>query len=189
MRITDDDEPPPPVSAVVTLVLTPDTIDENGGVSTVTASVSPASEESFSVTVSAIADAPAAAGDFEVSGTVLSFAANATQSTGEVTVTAIDNDEDAPDKTVTVSGSVSLTGVADPSHVTLTITDDDDEPPPPVSAVVTLVLTPDTIDENGGVSTVTASVSPASEESFSVTVSAVADAPAAAGDFEVSGRC
>ena len=187
LRITDDDEPPPPVSAVVTLVLTPDTIDENGGVSTVTASVSPASEESFSVTVSAIADAPAAAGDFEVSGTVLSFAANATQSTGEVTVTAIDNDEDAPDKTVTVSGSVSLTGVADPSHVTLTITDDDDEPPPPVSAVVTLVLTPDTIDENGGVSTVTASVSPASEESFSVTVSAVADAPAAAGDFEVSG--
>ena len=188
LTIIDDDEPPPPVSAVVTLVLTPDTIAENGGVSTVTATVSPASEEPFSVTVSAVADAPAAAGDFEVSGTVLSFAANATQSTGEVTVTAFDNDEDAPDKTVTVSGSVSLTGVVEPSHVTLTIIDDDDQPPPPPEpAVVTLVLTPDTIDENGGVSTVTATVSPASEEPFNVTVAAVADAPAVAGDFELSG--
>ena len=186
LTIIDDDEPPPPVSAVVTLVLTPDTIAENGGVSVVTATVSPASEEPFGVTVSALADAPAAAGDFELRGTVLSFAANATQSTGEVTVTAIDNDEDAPDKTVTVSGTVSLAGVVEPSHVTLTIIDDD-EPPPPVSAVVTLVLTPDTIDENGGVSTVTATVSPASEEPFGVTVSALADAPAAAGDFELRG--
>ena len=186
LTITDDDEPPPPVPAVVTLVLTPDTIDENGGASAVTATVSPASEEPFRVTVSAVADAPAAAGDFELSGTVLSFAANATDSTGEVTVTAFDNDQDAPDKTVTVSGTVSLTGVVEPSHVTLTITDDD-EPPPPVPAVVTLVLTPDTIDENGGASAVTATVSPASEEPFNVTVSAIADAPAAVGDFELSG--
>ena len=125
LTIIDDDEPPPPVSAVVTLVLTPDTIDENGGVSVVTATVSPASEEPFGVTVSALADAPAAAGDFEVRGTVLSFAANATQSTGEVTVTAFDNDEDAPDKTVTVAATVSLTGVVEPSEVRLTITDDD----------------------------------------------------------------
>ena len=186
LTIIDDDEPPPPEPAVVTLVLTPDRIDENRGASTVTATVSPASEEAFRVTVSAVANAPAIAGDFELSGTVLSFAANATDSTGEVTVTAFDNDQDAPDKTVTVSGTVSLTGVVEPSHVTLTITDDD-EPPPPVPAVVTLVLTPDTIAENRGASAVTATVSPASEEAFRVTVSAVADAPAAAGDFELSG--
>ena len=186
LTITDDDEPPPPVPAVVTLVLTPDTVAENRGESVVTATVSPASEAPFRVTVSAVADAPAAAGDFELSGTVLSFAANATDSTGEVTVTAFDNDQDAPDKTVTVSGTVSLTGVVEPSHVTLTITDDD-EPPPPVPAVVTLVLTPDTIAENRGESVVTATVSPASEAPFRVTVSAVADAPAAAGDFELSG--
>ncbi len=171
---------------MVTLVLTPDRIDENRGASTVTATVSPASEEAFRVTVSAVADAPAVAGDFELSGTVLRFAANATQSTGQVTVTAFDNNVDAPNKTVTVSGTVSLTGVVEPSSVTLTIIDDD-EPPPPEPAVVTLVLTPDRIDENRGASTVTANVSPASEEAFRVTVSAVADAPAVAGDFELSG--
>ncbi len=186
LTIIDDDEPPPPEPAVVTLVLTPDRIDENRGASTVTATVSPASEEAFRVTVSAVADAPAVAGDFELSGTVLRFAANASESTGQVTVTAFDNNVDAPNKTVTVSGTVSLTGVVEPSHVTLTIIDDD-EPPPPEPAVVTLVLTPDRIDENRGASTVTATVSPASEEAFRVTVSAVADAPAVAGDFELSG--
>ena len=48
------------------------------------------------------------AGDFTLAGATLSFAADATASTGEVTITAVDNDEDAPDKTVTVSGVVSL---------------------------------------------------------------------------------
>ena len=47
-------------------------------------------------------------------------------STGEVTITAVDNDVDAPDKTVTVSGAVSLDGVTAPANVTVTITDDDE---------------------------------------------------------------
>ena len=57
------------------------------------------------------------AGDFALAGATLSFAADATASTGEVTITAVDNDEDAPDKTVTVSGVVSLDGVAAPADV------------------------------------------------------------------------
>ena len=72
--------------------------------STVTATASPASAEAFTVTVSAAAVDPAVAGDFTLGGATLSFAADATTSTGEVTITAVDNDVDAPDKTVTVSG-------------------------------------------------------------------------------------
>ena len=84
---------------MVTLVLNPDSIGENGGVSRVTATVSPASAEAFTVTVSATAVDPAVAGDFTLAGATLSFAAEATMSTGEVTITAVDNDQDAPDKT------------------------------------------------------------------------------------------
>ena len=93
---------------MVTLMLTPQMISENGGVSTVTATVSPASSEAFTVTVSTSAVSPAVAGDFMLTGTTLSFAANATKSTGGVTITAVDNAVDSPDKMVRVSGTVSL---------------------------------------------------------------------------------
>ena len=122
VTIEDDDEAP-----VVTLVLNPDSIAENGGVSTVTATVSPASSEAFTVTVSATAVDPALAGDFTLAGATLSFAAEATGSTGEVTITAVDNDEDAPDKTLTVSATVSADGVTAPADATLTITTTTDD--------------------------------------------------------------
>ena len=180
LTITDDEVAEGPA---VTLVLTPALVGENGGVSTVTATVSPASSEAFTVTVAAAAVAPAVSGDFTLSGATLNFAADATDSTGEVTITAVDNDEDAPDKTVTVSGTVSLEGVTAPPDATLTITDDEVAEGP----AVTLVLTPALVGENGGVSTVTATVSPASSEAFTVTVAAAAVAPAVSGDFTLSG--
>ena len=186
VTITDDDEPVVAETPVLTLVLTPASIGENGGVSRVTATASPASAEAFTVTVSAVAVDPAVAGDFTLGGATLSFAADATASTGEVTITAVDNDEDAPDKTVTVSGSVSLDGVDAPANVALTIADDD-EPVVAETPVLTLVLTPASIGENGGVSRVTATASPASAEAFTVTVSAVAVDPALAGDFTLAG--
>ena len=183
LTIVDDDEPGVPETPVVTLVLTPASIGENGGVGRVTATASPASAEAFTVTVSAVAVDPAVAGDFTLAGATLSFAADATMSTGEVTITAVDNDEDAPDKMVTVSGSVSLDGVTAPADVSLTIVDDDE----PETPVVTLVLTPASIGENGGEGRVTATASPASAEAFTVTVSAVAVDPAVAGDFTLAG--
>ena len=192
--ITDDEEqptdPPETESPVITLMLTPQMISENGGVSTVTATVSPASSEAFTVTVSASAVSPAVAGDFMLAGTTLSFAANATESTGEVTITAVDNAVDAPDKMVKVSGTVSLSGADAPVDVTLIITDDEEQPTDPPETetpVITLMLTPQMISENGGVSTVTATVSPASSEAFTVTVSASAVSPAVAGDFMMTG--
>ena len=197
--ITDDEvqtpddppvDPPKTETSVVTLLLTPQMISEDGGVSTVTAIVSPSSPEAFTVTVSASAVSPAVAGDFNMAGTTLSFAANATKSTGAVTLTAVDNAVDAPDKMVRVSGTVSLSEVNAPTDVTLIITDDEEQPTDPPKTetpVVTLLLTPQMISENDGVSTVTAMVSPASSEAFTVKVSAAAVSPAVAGDFNMAG--
>ena len=184
VTITDDDDAEPPA---ITLVLTPASIGENAGVSTVTATVTPASSEAFAVTVSAEAVDPAVADDFTLSGATLMFAADATESTGEVTIAAVDNDEDAPDKTVTVSGTVSLEGVTAPPDATLTITDDDVTEPPVDMPALALVLSPASIGENAGVSTVTATVTPASSEAFTVTVAAAAVEPAVAGDFTLGG--
>ena len=71
--------------------------------------------------------APAVAADFTLSdNTALTIAAGSTTSTGEVTITAVDNDVDAPDKSVTVSATAASTQVVTaPSSVTLTITDDE----------------------------------------------------------------
>ena len=117
---------PPATNA--TLVLTPAAISENAGVSTVTATLNRTTSAATTITVSAAAVAPAVSGDFTLSSTqTLTIAANATTSTGTVTITASDNSMDAPNKSVTVSGTA--TGeVGNPSDVTLTIEDDDDPP-------------------------------------------------------------
>ena len=71
-----------PEMPVVTLVLDPDSIAEDG-VSTVTATVAPAADAAFEIEVSAAADAGNNADVFELSTNVtLQFAANETASTG-----------------------------------------------------------------------------------------------------------
>ncbi len=70
--------------------------------------------------------APAVSGDFALSSaTTLTIPAGQTASTGTVTIAANDNDVDAADKTVTVSGTAAGDIVEDPSDVTLTLEDDD----------------------------------------------------------------
>ncbi len=168
----------------VELVLTPSSIDEDGGESVVTARVAEASMTAFTVEVAVAPVAPATADDFTVSSnTVLSFAANATESTGEVTITAVDNGEIEDDLEVTVSGAVTGTSdVLEPMDETLTIRDDDRSEP----GNVELVLTPGSIDENGGESVVTARVAEASMTAFTVEVAVAPVAPATADDFTVS---
>ena len=83
----------------------------------------------MTITVSATTVAPAVREDFTLSpARTLTIAANETTSTGLVTIMARDNADDAPDKSVTVSGTAddAADTVADPVSVTLTITDDDD---------------------------------------------------------------
>ena len=184
LTIADDDEPAV-MPLVVTLLLAPASIGEDGGMASVTASVAPASAEAFTVTVSALAVEPGSSSDFTLDGATLSFAADATESTGGVTITAVDNEVDAPDKSVTVSGAVSLEGVTAPAAVTLTIADDDE--PAVMPLVVTLLLTPASIGEDGGMASVTASVAPAASEAFTVTVSALAVEPGSSSDFTLDG--
>ena len=145
----------------VTLVLTPAQIQESGGqpVSRVTATLSHASATPTTVVVSMTAVTPARAADFEPSANLeLTVPANTTASTGTVTLTAVDNDTDAPDKRVTVSATASNPlGIVEPGDAVLTIADD--EPPP----TVTLTLSQASIGEDGGTATVTARALPSVE--------------------------
>ena len=129
--------------------------------------------------MAAAAGANAAAGDFTLStAATLTFAANATTSAGLVTVTAVNNPVDAPDKSVTVSGTASdsLGLTNDPPNVTLTLTDDEAAPG------ATLSLNPASVTENGGSSTVSATLSHPSSQPSTVTVTAVPGAYAAGTD-------
>ena len=146
--------------------------------STVTASLSHPSSEATTVTVSAAAVSPAVTGDFTLSGNrVLTIPAGQTRSTGTVTVTANDNNVDAPDKNVTVSAAAANTqGIAgDPPDLTLMIRDDEATPK------VTLVLGASSIDEDAGSTTVKATIPYPSSHETVVTITA------APGDFTVSG--
>ena len=120
----------PSQTPTVTLSLDPGSISE-GGTSTVTATLSPSPAVDTTVTVSAAPVAPATADDdyFTLSGTTLTFAADATTSTGTVTIKAKDNDIANEARKVTVSGT-SATAV-DPADVILTITDNDQGPATP----------------------------------------------------------
>ncbi len=177
LTITDDDLAP-----TVTLRLSPPSISENAGVTTVTATLNRASVEETSITVSVLPDAPAQASDLVLSGnTILTIAAGETTSTGTVTITAVNNETDAPDKTVQVQGVVlGALGMANPAAATLIITDDDG------AASVTLYLSPPSISENAGRTTVTATLSRPSGAVTSIDVSALPDAPAQASDLMMS---
>ena len=110
----------------VTLHLSDSEVAEGASAVTVTATASPASATAFTVTVSASAVDPATDDDFELSSNrVLSFDANATDSTGTVTIAPVDDGDPEPNQVVTVSGSASIADVIDPGDVTLTIRDDD----------------------------------------------------------------
>ena len=124
LRIIKDEAVP------VTLKLTPDSIGEKGGISTVTANLERASNAVTTVVVSAEAISPAVPGDFTLSANrTLRIAAGERSSSGEVTIGAVDNILDVSDKMVTVSGTAeNINGVTPPSAVTLRIVDDDASP-------------------------------------------------------------
>ena len=177
VEITDDDASP-----TVTLSLSDASIAEDGGVTTVTAGLSHASSVATTITVSARPVFPAGASDYNLSAhKVLTIAAGQTASTGTVTVTGVDNDVDAADRTVRVRGAAGNTvGASGPADVILTLEDDDASP------TVTLSLSDASIAEDGGVTRVTASLSHTSGVLTTVTVSVSPDSPAVAGDYGIS---
>ncbi len=177
LTLTDDDAAPG-----VTLLLSSSSIAENAGVATVTATLDGTSSAATTITVSAAAVSPAVAADFSLSSaTTLTIVANATTSTGTVTITANDNDTDSPDRTVTVTATVANDqGAGSVTGATLTLTDDDAAPG------VTLAVSPASISENGGVATVSATLSHPSSAATTITVSAAPGTNAVAGDYTLS---
>ena len=179
VTIGDDDEPP-----AVTLVLDPDTIDEDGGKSTVTATLDKASIEDIEITVSASPVSPAVAADITLStNKVLTIEAGDTTSSGTVTITANNNDVGVGDQRVTVSGAaVSDAALTPPQEVTLTITEDD-----AVATTVTLTASPSSVAEDATGSDrtvkVTAALDGARDEATPVAVSVTGGTAVAGTDY------
>ena len=140
LTVTIEDNEPEPL---VTLVLTPDSIREDGGATTVTATLDSPSTAVTTITVAASPVAPAVEGDFRLIGSQLTISIGETASTGSVTIEAVDNEVEAPNKRVTVSATTeNVLGVRDPADRTLTITDNEFP-----STAVTLSVLPSEIGE------------------------------------------
>ena len=149
----------------VGLTMSPYWLAENGGVSTVTATLHRPSSADTIVAVSAL---PADAVSMNKNGT-LTIPAGRTVSVGTVTITGIDNDDQVGDSIVTISATganTSSLGVIDPEPVALMIADDETTP------VVTLSLSPSEIAEHEGWTFVTAMLDSRSSADTIVSVSA-----------------
>ena len=168
----------------VSLVLSSSSISEDGGVATVTAALNKVVPGAVMVRVSAtaVSESGAVDDDFMLSAArMLTITAGAMSSTGTVTVRAVNNAVDSPNKRVTISGIASgITPTPETVSVTLTLADDDPTPR------ATLVLSPSLISESGGVSTVTATLNRESSAEVTLMVSAAPGAGAAVGDFGLS---
>ena len=173
------------VAPTVTLVLANNSIRESDDtgvtgdqhVTTVTARLNHPSSDETTVTLTP------AASDFTLSaGGVLTIAAFATESSGSVTLTAVDDNTDAPDKSLTLYASaVSSWRIVQPAGIALAIVDD--EPPP----TVTLALTDDSIAETGAATMVSATLSHPSSNETAIMVSAAAVSPAVDTDYSLAG--
>ena len=117
----------------VTLAVTPASVGENNGQSTVTASLNTLVESDVKVTVTTAAAVGAESDDFTQAGTILTIPAGQKDSTGTVTINAVDDDVDGPDKNLVVKGTVEMVGMEQsgivwfPYDESLTIQDDDEE--------------------------------------------------------------
>ena len=148
LTIADDEDAPE-----FTLILTPASISESGGTSIVTGTLDTPIAQALTGTLETFldpnADPPVVVDDYVISGS-LTFAAQSTQSTGTLTVTAVDNRVDTDDKLLYLEWIPDL-GYVKSGEAALIIEDDDAAP------VLELSVNPETIAEAGGTSTVTVS--------------------------------
>ena len=176
VTIEDDDSPPR-----ITLILSPNRISENQGLTTITATLNQASSEETTVTISADPISPARASDYTLSiNTTLTIPAGQINSTGEVTITSINDDTFGPPEKEVIISAISSSNAEDPDNVTLIIEDDDEEP------TVTLELSAYRISEDDESTTVTASLNQSSTEVTEITITADPVSPATANDFTLS---
>jgi hypothetical protein len=154
VTITDDDLQAQPN---VTLSASPAALSEAtvGTTSTITATLSEASSVDITVAI-AFTGTATITSDFTASGSSIVIPAGST--TGTITLTAVNDPADEADSETiiaTISSLTGTTGTGTGQNTTVTIADDDAT----VVPNVTLSATPLTIDEAGGKSTVTATLS------------------------------
>ena len=117
---------------IVMLTLTPSTISENGGVSTVTARLTQSLDATTTITVRPVAEAYTVGMD----STIVIASGQTANASDTVVITAVDNNTASGDKRVTVLSAVdNSASTRTVALATLTIADDD-------VAQVTLVLSP-----------------------------------------------
>ncbi len=155
-----------PLVTPPTLALAPATIAENGGLSTVTATLASTVSTAVTVTVTPVAGAYTVTSD----ATIVIAAGSTANAADSVTIRAVDNATDAPDRMVSVTGTASSTYMIAVTPAELTLTDDDAAPG------VTLALAPTSMTENGGTTTVTAALTHPSSAATTVTLAAAAGA-------------
>ena len=161
LALTDDDAPPG-----ATLSLNPASTAENGGASAVSAALSHPSGAATTVTVTAVPGFYTVGSD----ATIVIAAGATTAATDTAAITAVDNDVDEPNRTATVTATLSNDrGAGSVTGATLTLEDDEATP------TVTLSVSPASISENGGAATVRATLSGRSSEPTTVTVTAQAN--------------
>ena len=159
----------------VTLALSPTSISEAGGVATVSAKLSHLSSDATTITVRPVTGAYTVGSD----STITIAAGDTTNAADTVVITAVNNTTDAPSKRVTVFGVASADTV---SVLGAALTLEDDDAPP----TVTLMLSPSSISEAGGVSTVSATLSRPSSEATTITVRPLANAYTVGSDSTIT---
>ena len=122
---------------VVTLALTPSSISESGGMSTVTATLSRSLSAATTITVRPVADAYTVPAD----STITIAAGSTANASDTVVITSVDNTQDEPNRNVTMSAVMHNSQVSGRVTGTLTITDDD------LAPMVTLTPNPASISE------------------------------------------
>ena len=111
----------------VDLSLSDSSISEAGGIATVTATLSESLTTSTSLNVLVTPVAPAGSTDYQLSSnSTLTFSAGETTAKGTVTITAVNNDVDEPDKVLRVRGEITgETNILVNNELELVIQDDD----------------------------------------------------------------
>ncbi|MEO1053750.1 MAG: Calx-beta domain-containing protein [Bacteroidota bacterium] len=174
--ITDDDGPP-----TVTLAVSGSPISENGGLATITASLSRLSGKDVTINLGFGGSAFGSGVDYSVSSTSITIPAGFP--TGDITITGTNDLIDEDDETVIVDiTSVINATESGVQQVTAIINDDELLPD------VTLALSGSPIAENGGVATITATLSAVSGRDININLSFSGTATGGGVDYTASGN-
>ncbi len=160
--ITDNDDAP-----TVTLSVADDSISENGGSTTVSATLSHASSEATTITISPLANAYAVGSD----ATIAIAAGETANPSDTATINAVDNDIGEADRSVIVTGSASnARGIGQVTGASLTLEDDDGASEPQDSVPTVSISSPSVSEGNSGSTIMRFTVTLSAASSQQVTV-------------------